>query len=85
MFRRPVLPLLVAIVGLSHAACAADPAPPVPAHPGKMKMNEPMRTGMMKKGMTKGDVKRAAEKKAKAMQPMMAREQESMPRGAAKP
>ena len=80
--------LITAVIagGLIHAADAADrpPTPPMPEHPGKMKMNEPMSTGMMKKGMMKGDVKRAAEKNTKAMQPMMEQEQAAMPDGKAK-
>ena len=89
MLRCSALPLITAIVagGLRHAAHAADPspAPPLSEHPKKIKMNEPMRTGMMKKGMMKGDVKRAAEKKATAMQPTMEQEQASMPHDKARP
>ena len=45
-----------------------------------MKMDEPMPIKMTKKGMKKGDVKKAAEMKEREMKPMM--EQESA--GAAK-
>jgi len=67
--------------GLAVSVQAADtPAPPpAPEHPKKMKMDEPMSTGMMKKDMKKGDVKKAAEKKSRALQPMMEQEQKSMP------
>lgn len=50
-----------------------------------MKMDEPMTTGMMKKGMMKGDVKSAADRKAKVMQPLMEQEEKSMPRNKSKP
>lgn len=47
----------------------------------KMKTDEPMETGMMKKGMTKGDVKKAADEKARELQPMMEQEEKTMPAG----
>lgn len=45
----------------------------------KMRMTEPMETGMMKQGMKKDDVRKAARKKAREMQPMMEQEERSMP------
>ena len=71
----------VIAVCLNLTAHAAGQSAPSPAQDQskKMKMNEPMSTGMMKKGMTKGDVKRAAERKARALQPAMEQEQKSMP------
>ena len=40
-----------------------------------MKMDEPMHGQMKKKGMKKGDVKKAAEKKHRDMKPMMEKEE----------
>lgn len=59
---------------------ADEPAvasPPPPAK--KMKMEAPMAGGMARKGMKKGDVKRSADRKLKAMQPMIEQEQQAMP------
>ena len=43
--------------------------------PGKpMKMDEPMHGEMKKKGMKKGDVKKAAKKKEREMKPILERE-----------
>lgn len=63
-------------------AQAADQSPAANTHNSskKMKMDEPMTTGMMKKGMMKGDVKSMADKKAKVMQPLMEQEEKSIPR-----
>ena len=44
-----------------------------------MDMDEPMDTGMMKKGMMKGDVKDSAEKHAKKMKEELEKEEGSMP------
>lgn len=44
-----------------------------------MEMDEPMDTGMMKQGMKKGDVKKAAEKHKKVMDKMLKEEERSMP------
>jgi hypothetical protein len=41
-------------------------------------MDEPMSTGMMKKGMMKGDVKAAADQKSRKMQPLMEQEEKAM-------
>lgn len=52
----------------------------VPAQIKKpMNMDEPMQTGMMKKGMTKGDVKKSAETHAEKMKEVLKQEEESMP------
>lgn len=42
-------------------------------------MDEPMQTGMKKKGMMKGDVKKSAEKHAEKMHKELEMEEESMP------
>ncbi len=39
-----------------------------------MKMDEPMHGEMKKKGMKKGDVKKAAERKGQEMKPVMEKE-----------
>lgn len=85
---KPFLLLAAALVagsafGVGAADRAAPAAPPGPEQ--KMKMDEPMATGMMKQGMRKGDVKRAADRKAKAMQPMMEQEEKAMPPAKAQP
>jgi hypothetical protein len=49
-----------------------------------MKMDEPMSGEMKKKGMKKGDVRKAAEKKEAEMRDMIEKEEESMPRGPVK-
>lgn len=56
---------------------SATPAPAESAAP--MKMDEPMQGGMMKKGMTKGDVKESSDKKKKEMREMLEKEEKSMP------
>ncbi len=89
MARYKVLIILAAVIAacLALGAHAAD-NPSVanaPKHKKKMRMDEPMTTRMMKKGMMKGDVKTAADKKAKEMQPIMETEEKSMPQDKAKP
>jgi hypothetical protein len=65
----------VAVAGmLAGAAAAADPTQ-VGGKP--MKTDEPMKTGMMKPGMKVGDVKKAAEKRARELKPMMDKESAS--------
>ena len=49
-----------------------------------MKMDEPMSGEMKKKGMKKGDVKKAAEKKEREMRDMIENEEKSMAQGPAK-
>ncbi|BAL25598.1 hypothetical protein [Azoarcus sp. KH32C] len=77
-----IVALLVACqTGIVHAG---DLSPAEPVHElrkKKMKTDEPMETGMMKKGMTKGDVKKAADEKARELQPMMEQEEKTMPAG----
>lgn len=88
MSRKQVLATCTMVIASFLAFCAqADDKPPrdAPQAPTKMKADEPMTTGMMKKGMKKGDVKRAAEKKAQKMQPMMEQEEKLMPPAKTKP
>ncbi|CAG4884077.1 conserved exported protein of unknown function [Georgfuchsia toluolica] len=77
------------VVCAAHGAPAADRPPAANTHTHdsakKMKMDEPMTTGMMKKGMRKGDVKRMADRKAKVMQPLMEQEEKAMPRNKSTP
>ena len=89
MIRNNVLIILAAIIAacLALGAHASD-KPPVDnahKHKKKMKMDEPMTTGMMKKGMKKGDVKSAANKKSKEIEPMIKHEEESTHQDTAKP
>ena len=59
---------LAAILAAGTGAWAADA-------PGKpMKMDEPMHGDMKKKGMKKGDVKKAAKKREREMKPILERE-----------
>ena len=90
MFRSRILGVLAAGLG---ACCAADTAlaadEPVAATPHeamkKIGMTKPMATGMMKQGMTEGDVKRAAETKDREMKPMIKEEEQSMPKDKGQP
>lgn len=88
MTRNNVLIILATVIGTCWAVgvhaddkSAADKATVdhVDKHKKKMRMDEPMTTGMMKKGMMKGDVKSAADKKAKDMKPTVEQEEKSMP------
>lgn len=89
MSRTQLLKLSVAAIAplLSCATQATEPSPvaEVPKHQPTLRMNEPMPTGMAKEGMKKGDVKSLADKKTKAMQPMMEQEEKAMPREKPKP
>jgi len=59
---------LAAILAAGTGAWGADA-------PGKpMKMDEPMHGEMKKKGMKKGDVKKAAKKREREMKPILERE-----------
>ncbi len=59
---------LAAILAVGTGAWGADA-------PGKpMKMDEPMHGEMKKKGMKKGDVKKAAKKREREMKPILERE-----------
>ena len=70
--------LALVFAGLAVGLQAAGPAPSPGKHAKKMRMDEPMTTHMMKPDMKKGDVKAAANKKFKVLQPMMEMEQKSM-------
>jgi len=82
----PKTTILLLCSGLLSAALGAEPpsAGEAARPAAKMKMDESMTTGMMKPGMKKGDVKKAATMKKKKMQPMLEDEQKSMPPPAAK-
>ena len=56
---------------VTAGAFAADTKPPA-------KMEEPMAGKMKKPGMIQGDVKKAAEKKSRAMKPMLEKEEKEM-------
>lgn len=85
---------IAAFTAIAGAAASAAPAavgePPdsasvAPPPAGqKIKMDEPMSGRMMKRGMTKGDVHKQAERKSQAMKPLMDAEEKAMP-SAAKP
>jgi hypothetical protein len=83
MVRSTILAILSVTlgVGLNVSAQADDPVSPAkaPKHKARLRMEEPMSTGMMKKGMMKGDVKAAAAQKSRKMQPAMEQEEKSMP------
>ena len=73
---------IAAVLALAAAACCAyaDNA----SKGQSMKMDEPMYGEMKKKGMKRGDVRKAAEKKERAMKPMMEEERKAMMGGGAK-
>jgi hypothetical protein len=90
MMRSATLAILLALVAILPLPAAADAKPATGADRGAppadtgdqhrpMNMNEPMATGMMKKGMTEGDVKKAEEERARQLAPMMEQEEASMP------
>ena len=64
-------------MGADTAEKSAISTVPMPRH--KMQMDEPMVTGMMKKGQMKGDVRAAADQKARKLMPMVRQEEKSMP------
>ncbi|MBI2276050.1 MAG: hypothetical protein HYU74_01720 [Dechloromonas sp.] len=76
---RLVMALLAISLSFSVHPAAESAAASHPRPAGKMKMETPMAGGMARKGMKKGDVKRAADRKLKTMQPMIEQEQQSMP------
>lgn len=87
MWRSIGVAVLLACLGGGPATAADRTAPggkPPPVRKN-IRMTDPMTTGMMKPGMVKGEVKRAAERKAKLMAPAMEREQQAMPQPPAKP
>lgn len=59
------------------AASESRAAEPAPTGGKPMKMDEPMKTEMMKPGMKVGDVKKAAEKRARELKPMIEKESAS--------
>jgi hypothetical protein len=59
--------LATALLAATSGVYAAESGKP-------MKMDEPMHGEMKKKGMKKGDVKKAAERKEREMKPMMEKE-----------
>ncbi|MBI2309031.1 MAG: hypothetical protein HYU78_17215 [Rhodocyclales bacterium] len=71
---------VAAATTLAAARPAAAEAPAAPPPSGqKMKMDEPMSGAMKKRGMTKGDVRKDAERKSRAMKPVMDTEEKAMP------
>jgi len=66
---RKLKALVAAVLAAGPLVYAADPRPGKP-----MKMDEPMHGEMKKKGMKKGDVKRAAEEKRREMKSAMENE-----------
>jgi len=79
----PLLAILVATAWAGSPPPAKKPAPgharqaPVVSQP--MRPDEPMTTGMMRKGSMKGDVRKAARSKEATMAPRMEQEEKSMP------
>ncbi|HSW83123.1 MAG TPA: hypothetical protein VLH12_06585 [Usitatibacter sp.] len=78
----------IASIGSVFATLADEAAPKVDAPaatpskaPKPMKMDQPMAGEMKKEGMTKGDMKKAAEKKERDMQNVMKKEEEAMKKG----
>ena len=62
---------VIAIAFIGFAAFAADTKPPA-------KMDEPMAGKMKRPSMKQGDVKKQAEKKRRAMKPMLEKEEKEM-------
>lgn len=71
--------ILAACLSVCMAGVFAEDVQKAEGNAKRMRMHEPMATGMTKPGMKKGDVRSAAEKKAREMQPMMEQEEKSMP------
>ncbi|HYL25536.1 MAG TPA: hypothetical protein VEV21_14190 [Burkholderiales bacterium] len=67
MFSKLAAALLLA-VGVAYAADTKPPA----------KMDEPMAGNMKRPGMKQGDVKKQAQKKHRAMKPMLEKEEKEM-------
>lgn len=80
------VPLAAALAFLAGALAAQEaPAPDMAAKTQPaMREDEPMPTGMKRDGMTKGEVRRAAAKKAAQMQEAMDREARAMPKKSTK-
>ena len=82
---RGALALLV-VCSVAGARGAEPLMPPDASAPAKaMDMDEPMSTGMMKEGMTKGSVRKAEKKMTQKMEPMLDEEQAVMPPSPASP
>ena len=82
--RRAAACAVLAATGLALGICALAADEPAVAQAQKsepMKMDEPMSGEMKKKGMKKGDVKKAAEGKEREMREMLEKEEKSMPPG----
>jgi hypothetical protein len=62
---------VIAAACIASAAFAADTKPPA-------KMEAPMAGNMKKPGMKQGDMKKQAEKKRRAMKPMLEKEEKAM-------
>lgn len=73
MHRRTALFAALLVAALGSGAAAAG-------HGQKMKMDQPMATRMMKKGMTQGDVRKAAKARERRLAPVMEQEEKSMPK-----
>jgi hypothetical protein len=70
--RRGLYRATAIVVGcIAFAAFAAEPKPPA-------KMDEPMAGKMKRPGMKQGNVKKQAEKKRRAMKPMLEKEEKEM-------
>jgi len=79
--------VVVTAIGLAFgvgALAADEPRVAQATESEPMKMDEPMSGEMKRKGMKKGDVKRAAEKKEREMKDMIENEEKSMPQSPAK-
>jgi hypothetical protein len=74
--------VILLAAGVTCSIASAQNKPATGDHQPKsierMKMNEPMPTGMSRPGMMKGDVKNAEEKKDRMMGPMIQQEEKSM-------
>jgi len=87
LLRLAIACVLVAVIdlGLAFGALAEDVRKQAPANESQpMKMDEPMSGEMMKKGMKKGDVKKAAEEKEREMKAKLEKEEQSMQQTPAK-
>jgi len=76
---------LPAAAGADAAAASKDPPPAAAGQHRPMNTTAPMPTGMTKPGMTEGDVKKAADKRAQQMRPVIRREEASLPGAQGKP
>ena len=65
---------MLLLVSALCATAGAHAAEPTRVGGKLMKMDEPMKTGMMKPGMKVGDVRKAAEKRDRELKPMIEKE-----------